>query len=106
MPVGALHLLALIGTFAPAGRTAERERVPARLPRSVETIPGPNPRGPRPGLILGLQLTRVPTPIVTATRERELLILTCATDTLWSIPPLVITDEEVRNGLAILEERP
>lgn len=56
------------------------------------------------GLILGLQLTRDPAPIVTAARERGLLVITCGTNTLRFVPPLVISDEEIRDGLAILEE--
>lgn len=56
------------------------------------------------GLILGLQLTRDPAPIVTAARERGLLVITCGTNTLRFVPPLVISDEEIREGLAILEE--
>lgn len=56
------------------------------------------------GLILGLQLTRDPAAIVTAARERGLLIITCGTNTLRFVPPLVITDDEIRDGLAILEE--
>lgn len=56
------------------------------------------------GLILGLQLTRDPAPIVTAARERGLLVITCGTNTLRFVPPLVITDEEIQDGLAILEE--
>ena len=62
IPVGALHILALVGTFAPAGRTAERERVPARLPRSAEIILGPNLRGPRPGVNPGIAAHARPDP--------------------------------------------
>ena len=54
------------------------------------------------GLILGVQLTRDPTPIVTAARERGLLIITCGVNTLRFVPPLVITDEEIEQGLSIL----
>ena len=56
------------------------------------------------GLILGLQLTRDPTPIVTAARERGLLVITCGTNTLRFVPPLVISGEEIEEGLGILEE--
>ncbi|MCJ1467295.1 acetylornithine aminotransferase [Pseudocyphellaria aurata] len=56
------------------------------------------------GLILGLQLTRDPAPIVTAARERGLLVITCGVNTLRFVPPLVISDQEIRDGLAILEE--
>jgi acetylornithine aminotransferase len=56
------------------------------------------------GLILGLQLKEDPTPIVTAARERGLLIITCGTNTLRFVPPLVITEEEIGVGMKILEE--
>lgn len=56
------------------------------------------------GLILGLQLNQDPTPIVTAARERGLLIITCGTNVLRFVPPLVISNDEIAEGLAILEE--
>ena len=57
------------------------------------------------GLILGLQLDNTdPTPIVTAARERGLLVITCGTNTLRFVPPLTISEEEIREGLRILEE--
>ncbi|KAI1389217.1 putative acetylornithine aminotransferase precursor [Hypoxylon trugodes] len=56
------------------------------------------------GLILGLQLTQDPSPIVKAARERGLLVITCGTNTLRFVPPLTINDEEIKSGLNILEE--
>lgn len=56
------------------------------------------------GLILGLQLTIDPTPIVTAARERGLLVITCGTNTLRFVPPLIISEGEIQEGLAILGE--
>lgn len=56
------------------------------------------------GLILGLQLTQDPTPIVTAARERGLLIITAGTNTLRFVPPLIITEEQIRQGMEILDE--
>lgn len=55
------------------------------------------------GLLLGLQLSRDPTPVITAARERGLLIISCGRDTLRFVPPLVISSEEIEEGLAILE---
>ena len=54
------------------------------------------------GLILGLQLTCDPAPIVTAARERGLLVLTAGTNTLRFVPPLVISDHEIADGLQVL----
>ncbi len=56
------------------------------------------------GLILGLQLSQDPTPIVTAARERGLLIITCGTNTLRFVPPLIISGGEIEEGLSILTE--
>jgi acetylornithine aminotransferase len=56
------------------------------------------------GLILGLQLEDDPTPIVTAARERGLMIITCGTNTLRFVPPLVISEEEIESGMQILDD--
>ena len=56
------------------------------------------------GLLLGVQLSRDPTPIVTAARERGLLVITAGTNTLRLAPPLIISPEEIEEGLAILGE--
>jgi len=68
-----------------------------RFPSQIKEIRGR-------GLILGMQLTRDPNPIVTAARERGLLIITCGTNTLRFVPPLVISEEEIEEGLGILGE--
>lgn len=56
------------------------------------------------GLILGLQLTEDPTPIIKAARERGLLIITAGTNTVRFVPSLTITEEEIQTGLDILEQ--
>jgi acetylornithine/succinyldiaminopimelate/putrescine aminotransferase len=56
------------------------------------------------GLHLGLQLTQDPTPIVTAARERGLLVITAGTNTLRFVPALTIKEEEIEEGFAILDE--
>ncbi|CAD6445187.1 3ac14834-0ad3-478d-a31c-c27f9d752785 [Sclerotinia trifoliorum] len=56
------------------------------------------------GLHLGLQLSRDPTPVVTAARERGLLIITAGTNTLRFVPSLNITDGEIEEGFQILDE--
>ena len=73
------------------------ERLRSRFPELIEGVRGR-------GLILGLQLTRDPTPLVTAARERGLLVITCGKDTLRFVPPLVISEEEIEGGLRILGE--
>ena len=56
------------------------------------------------GLILGLQLSQDPTPVITAARERGLLVITCGTNTLRFVPPLVISDAEIDEGMNILQD--
>ena len=73
------------------------ERLKRRYPNVVSDVRGR-------GLILGLQLLQDPTPIVTAARERGLLVITCGVNTLRFVPPLVISDDEIHAGMAILED--
>jgi len=73
------------------------ERLRQRFPGKITEIRGR-------GLILGLQMTEDPTPILTAARERGLLVITCGTNTLRFVPPLVISNEEIQKGMDILEQ--
>ena len=73
------------------------ERLQEHFPETVREVRGK-------GLILGLQLTRDPTPVVKACRERGLLIITAGTNTLRFLPPLIITEEEIEEGTEILHE--
>lgn len=72
-------------------------RIHQRFPTVVQEVRGR-------GLILGLQLGTDPTPVITAARERGLLVITCGTNTLRFVPPLIISDEEIDKGMAILED--
>ncbi|KAI4229493.1 MAG: hypothetical protein L6R36_000852 [Xanthoria steineri] len=71
-------------------------RFQQKYPRHVTEVRGR-------GLLLGLQLATDPTPIVTAARERGLLVITCGTNTLRLVPPLVISEREIDEGCGILE---
>ncbi|KAK3684209.1 putative acetylornithine aminotransferase precursor [Podospora appendiculata] len=55
------------------------------------------------GLILGVQLTEDPAPIVQAARERGLLVITAGTNTLRFVPSLLVTEGEIQEGLKILD---
>ncbi|KAL8282284.1 hypothetical protein RB597_009813 [Gaeumannomyces tritici] len=56
------------------------------------------------GLILGLQLTSDPTPILTAARERGLLVITAGQNTIRFVPNLLITEGEIQEGLRKLDK--
>jgi acetylornithine aminotransferase len=56
------------------------------------------------GLLLGLQLTVDPAPIVKAARERGLLVITAGTNTLRFVPPLTISETEIEEGMETLKE--
>ncbi|KAI0019430.1 putative acetylornithine aminotransferase precursor [Xylariomycetidae sp. FL0641] len=56
------------------------------------------------GLMLGVQTTQDPSPIIKAARERGLLVITCGTNTLRFVPPLTISHDEIHSGLDILEQ--
>jgi len=60
------------------------------------------------GLIVGYQLSDTAkekaTDVVTAARERGLLVITAGDGVIRVVPPLVISAEEIKRGLAILDE--
>ncbi|KAK0930130.1 acetylornithine aminotransferase [Friedmanniomyces endolithicus] len=72
-------------------------RIQQRFPSIVKEVRGR-------GLILGMQLSADPTPVVTAARERGLLTITCGTNTLRFVPPLIISEDEIDKGMRILED--
>ncbi|KAF2199357.1 acetylornithine aminotransferas-like protein [Delitschia confertaspora ATCC 74209] len=72
-------------------------RLQAVFPDQIKEVRGK-------GLILGLQLNTDPTPIITAARERGLLIISCGTNTLRFVPPYVITEAEIDEGMRIVGE--
>jgi acetylornithine aminotransferase len=73
------------------------EKLRAKYPELVTEVRGR-------GLILALQLTEDPSPIVKAAREHGLLVITAGTNTLRFVPSLTITEEEINQGLSILDE--
>jgi acetylornithine aminotransferase len=72
-------------------------RLQQRFPSIISEVRGR-------GLILGMQLAADPTLVVTAARERGLLIITCGTNTLRFVPPLIVSESEIEQGMRILED--
>ncbi|KAA8895425.1 pyridoxal phosphate-dependent transferase [Sphaerosporella brunnea] len=56
------------------------------------------------GLILGAQLDRDPSEIVKECRERGLLVITAGTNVLRFVPPLVIEEHTIEEGMKILDD--
>jgi acetylornithine aminotransferase len=73
------------------------EKLQQRWPNVISEVRGR-------GLLLGMQLDRDPTPIITAARERGLLIISAGTNTLRFVPPLTLSVEEIESGIKILED--
>ncbi|KAG5915697.1 acetylornithine aminotransferase [Claviceps capensis] len=73
------------------------EKLQRKFPNLVSEIRGK-------GLILGLQLSEDPSAIVKAARERGLLVITAGVNTLRFVPSLLVTEEEIAEGLRILDE--
>jgi predicted acetylornithine/succinylornithine family transaminase len=56
------------------------------------------------GLMWGLELTDIAAPVLTAARERHLLVLTAGPNVIRIVPPLTISREEIERGATILAE--
>ncbi|KAK9246995.1 pyridoxal phosphate-dependent transferase [Lipomyces tetrasporus] len=56
------------------------------------------------GLIWGVQLNREPNAVVDAARLRGLLVITAGTNTIRIVPPLVVKEEEILQGIEILDD--
>ena len=56
------------------------------------------------GLMWGVELSEPAGPVVTAAREKGLLVLTAGPTVLRIVPPLVISKQDLERGVAILEE--
>ncbi|KAI9710183.1 MAG: acetylornithine aminotransferase [Chrysothrix sp. TS-e1954] len=74
------------------------ERLRKRFPGFIQEIRGR-------GLLLGVQLSERGdvAKVITAARERGLLVISCGVNALRIVPPLVIEDEAVEKGMAVLE---
>ncbi|KAK9390047.1 pyridoxal phosphate-dependent transferase [Lipomyces mesembrius] len=55
------------------------------------------------GLIWGVQLNRDPNAIVDAARLRGLLVITAGNNTVRIVPPLIVKEEEILEGIEILD---
>ena len=56
------------------------------------------------GLLCGLQMAKAPKPLQGDLRDRKLLVGVAGNNVLRLAPPLIITDEDVREAIGILDE--
>ncbi|CAB5396370.1 unnamed protein product, partial [Rhizophagus irregularis] len=75
----------------------EFKRLASKYPSLITNIRGK-------GLILGIQFTVDPTPLIGLARERGLLLITASNQTVRIIPPLILKKEEAQHGVKIIEE--
>jgi acetylornithine/succinyldiaminopimelate/putrescine aminotransferase len=73
------------------------EEVRVRNPEMVREVRGA-------GLIRGIDLVGPAAPIVTRARELGLLTVPAGSQVIRLLPPLTVTDDEIRRAVAILEE--
>lgn len=101
--IGLSVLERLVSPFVRNNVAARSQQIRARVERWRDSIPSVLALRGR-GLILGVQLARDPAPVVDYARRHGLLVITCGTNTLRIVPPLVITEEETARGLDVLEK--
>lgn len=75
----------------------ELQRLSSKHPSLITEVRGK-------GLILGMQFSLDPSPLIKMARERGLLIITASNQTVRLVPPLILTKEEAQFGVKILEE--
>ena len=56
------------------------------------------------GLMIGIEVTESPSEIQNKALEKGLLVLTAGKNVIRLLPPLIISKEEIKKGVEILEE--
>ena len=103
-PLAAAAAKVVLETVSNPAFLAEVERKGEKIRSTVASWKHPLVKDLRGmGLMIGIGVTIPPGDVVSACRERGLLILTAGDDTLRLLPPLVISDEEIERGLAVLK---
>ncbi|ORX89080.1 PLP-dependent transferase [Basidiobolus meristosporus CBS 931.73] len=106
-PLGCRVALSVFNRISRPEFLANVNETGAHLKQGLRNITNGNPlvkevRGL--GLILGVEFTVDPTPIVKMARERGLIVITASNNTVRLVPPLILTKEEADQGLAILKD--
>jgi predicted acetylornithine/succinylornithine family transaminase len=99
--------LDVLRTIGEPGFLAEVRRKGAWLGERLQRLADRTPRIAQVrgrGLMWGVELTEPAAPYVAQAREHHLLVVTAGPTVLRLVPPLVISDQELERGVAILEE--
>lgn len=87
---------------------AEVRRVSSTLTQGLKSLADSHPDkvdgATGKGLLCGLKLKTLPKPFQVAARDRKLLVGVAGNNVLRLAPPLIITDEDVREAVSILDE--
>jgi acetylornithine/succinyldiaminopimelate/putrescine aminotransferase len=73
------------------------EAIRARYPKAIKEVRGR-------GLLVGIDMVPPVGDVVTACRERGLLALTAGDNTLRLAPALIVSEKEIAEGCAIIDE--
>lgn len=103
-PLAAAAARAVLKELLQPGFLAEVERKGEKLKAAARSWQNPLIKEVRGmGLMVGIAVTCPPSDVVAQCRTNHLLALTAGEDTVRLLPPLVITDEELDAGIAILK---
>ncbi len=104
-PLAAAAAHAVLSQINQPAFYAEVERKGEKIRNAIKSWENPLVKQVRGmGLMIGAAMTIPPGDVVTACRERGLLVLTAGEDTVRMLPPLVINDDEIDRGLTILKD--
>jgi acetylornithine/succinyldiaminopimelate/putrescine aminotransferase len=77
----------------------------AQLQARLAALPSPPIKEVRgSGLLLGVALDRPVKPLLQAARERGLLVISAGDDILRLCPPLIVSDEQIEEAVAVLAQ--
>lgn len=103
-PLAAAAARVVLNELTQPGFLAEVERKGEKLKSAARSWKNPLIKEVRGmGLMVGIAVTCPPSDVVAQCRTNHLLALTAGEDTVRLLPPLVITDEELDAGIAILK---
>jgi len=106
-PLVATVALEVLRTIADPDFLAEVRTKGAWLGQHLEQLAAKSPRVHAVrgrGLMWGIELGEPAAPVITAARERRLLVLTAGPNVIRIVPPLTISESDLERGVTILAE--